>query len=442
MGTAHTPPGLPVVGNARRLDADPLRFLLGVQQAYGGRYPLVRVDPPGVPAVNVLTDATVVHDVLGDRERFGRPALGPQADRRQGLLSSEGVLWETQRSVLDPEFVGPRLAAYADVAGAVAEETLSTWPDSGTVDLLEEMSVLTLRVITRSLFSRDTSPERGRAVHEAMQTFGRELEFGLGDVLLPASLQPGPSTAFQEADAVVEGVAREFVDWHRDQEDPPRDVLTALMQAQTDPSVELSEDELVDETVLFLTAGQETTALTVTYALYWLSNNPEHRERLRREAESTLDGAQPGWDDLSDLAHTERVVRETLRLTPAAWTLFREARVPTTVGGVEVEAGEILLASTYAHHRDRRVWDAPETFDPDRWDGEASRSRDAYFPFGSGPRVCIGRQIALTEAQFALAAVLQAYDVDVLLDDLEFRPGVTLQPATPVRARITARDRA
>ena len=157
------------------------------------------------------------------------------------------------------------------------------------------------------------SPDRSRAVHDALEAFGEELEIGVGDFLLPDSLQRGPSAAFERADAFLEEVATEVIDWHRQQDDPPRDMLTALIEAQDDPSVALSENELLDETILFLTAGQETTALTITYAFYWLSQHPEARERVRREAETVLDGDQPGWEHLSELTYTERVVRETLR---------------------------------------------------------------------------------------------------------------------------------
>ncbi|MFB6119423.1 cytochrome P450 [Halosegnis sp.] len=437
---AHTPPGLPVLGNATKPGADPLRFLVGVQQTYGGQYPLVQLDPPVGQRIHIVLDAGLVHEILEDRERFARPALGPQATRRQGLLSTEGALWETQRSVLEPEFLGATLADYANISGAVTEATMANWPAQGTVDLLEEMSVLTLRVITRGLFSRDTSPETGRAVHAAMETFGRELEFDIGEFLLPETLQSGLSEEFLAADELVEGVAEEFIDWHRSQADPPADMLTALIEAQQDPSIELSANELVDETVLFLTAGQETTALTIAYAFYWLTQHPRARERVRTEASRVLGGDQPGWSDLSELTYTEQVIRETLRLTPAAWNISREPRAPTRVGGAELAPGELVMLSPYAHHRDRRVWDNPTTFDPDRWAGVASRGQDAYFPFGSGPRICIGRQVALTEAQFVVAGILQSYDVEVLAEELPFRPAVTLQPATTLQARVTARD--
>jgi cytochrome P450 len=436
---AHTPPGPPVVGNVPRLGSDPLRFLVGVQQAYGGQYPLVRLEPSVGTPVTVVVDAAVVHEVLGDRERFGRPALGPQADRRDGLLSSDGQLWETQRSVLEPEFVGGKLAGYADVSGETTADTVAGWPDEGEIDLLAEMSALTMRVITRSLFSTDTDPGVAHEVHEAMEVFGRELELGPADFLLPESVRPGLSEAFLEADELVENVATDFVDDHREAVDPPEDMLTALLEAEADPDTELSENELVDEAVLFMTAGQETTALTITYAFYWLSQNPELRRRVVEEANTVLDGDPPEWGHLSELTLTERVVRETLRLTPAAWNVVREAREPTTLAGHRLEAGELVVTSPYAHHRDRRVWENPETFDPDRW-ADVSRGTDSYFPFGSGPRVCIGRQIALTEAQFVLAHVLDRYEVDVTNDRLEFRPAVTLQPTERVRARVRRRE--
>jgi len=436
----HTPAGPPVIGNLPRFTDDPLRVLTGLQEAYAGQYPFVRLDPPGGQLFTVVLDPEVVHRVLADRERFRRPAVGPEAQRRQGLVSSDGLLWEQQRSVLQPEFVGGNLSEYAEITGETLGDMLADWPESGRLDLHEELSVLTMRVITRSLFSRDTDRERAGAVYDAMETFAREFEPDLADVVLPEQLQSGPSEAFEEADRLIEDVAREFVEWHRDHDDPPEDVLTALIEARADPSIELSDNELVDEAVLFMTGGQETTALTITYAFYWLSRHPEKRRKVTEEAQSVLDGEPPGWGDLPELTYTERVVRETLRLTPAVWNLTREVREDTELDGVALEAGEFLFMSPYAHHRDSRVWTDPGSFRPERWAGEVSRSVDSYFPFGSGPRVCIGKQVALTEAQFTLAHVLQEFDVVVEREHLEFRPSVTLRPSGPVRASVTARE--
>lgn len=439
--TPHSPPGLPVIDNAVRLGRDPLRFLTAVQDAYGGQYDLVRVDPAVGAAVNVVLDAGLVHDVLGDRERFHRPNLGPQAQRRNGLLASEGELWETQRSILQPEFVGSRLASYADTAGDAVEALLAGWPNDGEVPLWSESSALALQVITRTLFSQDVTRTQSDELHAAMRTLGEELAISPLAAVLPQRFQPGPSDAFERANETIDGFAQGIVDWHLAQDDPPDDMLTALIDAQRDPSVRLSEDELLDQTALFVTGGHETTALTITYAFYWLSRRPDVRERVGEEATRVLDGDRPGWADLPHLEVTERVVRETLRLTPAAWNLTRETTRPIRLGEYALDQGELLLMSPYAHGRDRRQWRASDTFRPERWgpDGTATRARDAYFPFGSGPRSCIGRQLALTEAQFTLAHVLQHYDVEVLVEAFDFLPAVTLQPTDPVPARVTAR---
>lgn len=437
--TVHEPAGPPVIGNVTRFTDDPLRVLTGVQEAYGGQYPLVRLDPPVGQRFTVVLDAELVHEILADREQFQRPAVGPEAQQRQGLVSSDGLLWEQQRSVLQPEFVGSNLSEYADIASQTVEEMLADWPEAGRIDLHEELSVLTMRVITQSLFSRDTDREQAIAVNDALETFSEEFQPSFTDVMLPERLQTGPSPEFEAADEVLEGVAEDFVDWHREHPDPPEDMLTALMEAKADPSIDLSENELIDEAVLFMTGGQETTALTITYAFYWLSKHPELRERVAEEAQSVLGGAAPTWGDLSELTLAERVVRETMRLTPAVWSLSREVRSPTEVRGVGLNEGELLFMSPYAHHRDSRVWSDPLQFRPERWAGEASRSNDSYFPFGSGPRVCIGKQIALTEAQFTLAHVLQEFDVAVGRKHLDLEPSVTLRPSGPVEATVQTR---
>lgn len=439
--TPHGPPGLPVVDSALRLGDDPIRYLTAVQEAYGDQYSLVQTDPLGGPTVNVILDAGLVHDVLSDRERFERPSLGPQTQRRNGLLSSDGPLWERQRSVLQPEFVGERLASYAETTGDAVEALLAGWPDDAELDLWSEASALAMQVISRTLFSYDVTRDQCDTIHEAMRELGEEFAFSPLATVLPQSLRPGPSDAFERANEAIDEFAAAVVERNRGHDEPPRNLLGALIRAKRDPSVELSDNELLDQTALFVTGGHETTALTITYAFYWLSQRPAVRERVRAEAAAVLDGERPGWDDLPELRVTERVVRETLRLTPAAWNVTRATRRPVRLRGYTLDEGELLLASPYAHGRDTRAWDAPRAFRPERWgpDGAATRARDAYFPFGSGPRSCIGRQLALTEAQFALAHVLQRYEVEVLTDEIDFRPAVTLQPTNTVRARVNER---
>jgi cytochrome P450 len=436
----HNPPGLPVVGSVTKLARDPLRFLAGMQEAYGGQYPLLRLEPPVGQRVWVVLGASLVRDILEDRERFARPGTGPDQQRRQGLLTSGGALWEQQRSVLEPEFVGSRLAEYADIAADAVDSMIEQWPDVGRIELVPELSTMTMRVITRTLFGQDTTREQSQQVEAALSAVADEFEPEIADFLLPEQLQPGPSAAFERANQTLDTVAQGFVDDHLAARDPPRNMITALLEAQDDPSIELSENELIDEAVLFMTAGQETTALTVTYAFHWLSQHPDARRRVTGEARRALNGDRPDWGTLSELSYTEKVVRETLRLTPSVWNITRVPRETTTLAGVDVRADEPLLLSPYAHHRDSRVWDEPRQFVPERWGDTASRANDSYFPFGAGPRICIGRQIALTEAQFTLAHVLQHYHVDTMSQNLSFQPGVTLRPEGSIEARVRRRD--
>jgi cytochrome P450 len=187
-----------------------------------------------------------------------------------------------------------------------------------------------------------------------------------------------------------------------------------------------------------LLAGHETTALTLTYALFLLSETPDARAELHREVDDVVDGA-PRWADLAALDYTERVVHETLRVLPPVWAVFREPLVDARLGEYRIPEGAPMMLPQWALHRSGRHWDAPRTFDPDRWRGTKPAEMSAYFPFGAGPRACIGRQLAIVEAKLILATVFAERDVEVLVDHLPRRAAITMQPTEPVPARVDRR---
>lgn len=440
MATPHTPPGLPVVGNAPRFGNDPLRFLDGIQRAYGEQYPLVTLDNIAEQSLTIVTDANLVEEILSDRDRFGKPDFNPRLREMltgRGLLTSEGDLWEAQRSELQPLFTGRLLQKYSDIVTDCVTELLADWPEDGEIDLMEELTVLTLRVISQALFNRHVSRDRAERIYEAMDAIGREFELTSLGALRPPWLPDNPSDAYHNATKTIETFALEMIDEHRQTEDPPADLITKLLEAKRDPEIELHDQELRDEVMTFVVAGHETTALTLLYAFDWLSQFPDEKTAVRREATNALDGDVPTWDTLTELKNTERVIRETLRLTPAVWNISRITNEQVRLGGYDIEADEPLFLPQWAHHRDPAVWETPSEFRPERWT-DKSRRTPSYFPFGYGPRVCIGRQLALSEARFVLAQVLQQYEIDVDSDAFEFRPGVTLQPDGPVPARVIA----
>lgn len=440
MTTPHTPPGLPAVGNAPRFGNDPLRFFDGIQRAYGEQYPLISLDNIANQSTTIVTDAELVEEILGDRTRFGKPDFNPRLREMltgRGLLTSEGDLWKTQRSQLQPLFTGQFLKTYSDVVSDSVTQLLKGWPEDGEVDLMEELTVLTLRVICRALFNRQVSRSRAERIYDAMDAVGREFELTALRTLRPPWLPDNPSNAYHDATEALEAFATEIIENHRDREDNSANLITTLLKAQANPDIELHDRELRDEVVTFIVAGHETTALTLLYAFDLLSQNPDEKQAVRSEATAELDGDAPSREDISKLDYTEQVVRETLRLRPAVWNIFRITNEPVELNGYELDVDEPLLLSQWAHHRDPAVWETPTEFRPERWTGR-SRKTPSYFPFGYGPRVCIGRQLALTETQFALAQILQEYDIMVDSDAFGFRPAVTLQPDRSVPARVMA----
>lgn len=195
--------------------------------------------------------------------------------------------------------------------------------------------------------------------------------------------------------------------------------------------MELPPNQIRDEVLTFLFAGHETTALALTYALWFVSQNPEVAEQVRAETRAVLDADQavPTWPDLGELAVTERVVREALRLRPPSWSIFRQARATSRLGETRVERDDYLLLPQWTVHRDARHFNDPETFDPSRWTDRQPSDTAAYFPFGGGPHACIGGQLALTEAQIVLAALLNAFALEMDGDAISaLRPAGVLQP--------------
>ncbi|MEF8786881.1 MAG: cytochrome P450, partial [Haloarculaceae archaeon] len=214
--------------------------------------------------------------------------------------------------------------------------------------------------------------------------------------------------------------------------DADRDDLLAML---LDADTEMSDAQIRDEMMTFLFAGHETTALSLTFTWDLLSRNPEAADRLRTELDETLDG-RPTIEDVFELDYTEAIVRESMRLYPPAHEIRRQPADDVEIAGYHVPEGSLVVLPTWVLHRDERYWDDPETFRPERWlstnDAETDRPEFAYFPFGGGPRHCIGHRFAMTEAQLILASLASEWTLDRQYDDLAVAPAVTLQPKNDI----------
>jgi len=425
--------------NAVRFGTDTFRFLDAVQSRYEDA---VRVPLPGRGPLVVVTNPELADDVLSRPEEFPRPPAQDSAAMiaERGLVQSEGDLWRQQRRIVVPSFTGQRVAAYANAAGERVAATAEEWADAAgdPRDLHREMTSLTVRVASEVLLGEDIGRERAEQFNEWMRVAADEFEFSpstVGPDWLPSPV----SGEFHDAADGIRGLAEELVERRRAQlpDDDADDMLALLIAAEDDPDVDFPPDQIRDEVVTFLIAGHETTALSLTFAWSLLSWHPSVRERVREEARAVMGEERPCHEHVADLAYTRRAFREALRLYPAAWAVFRRTNTDVRLGDYRVPGDAAVVCPQWSIHRDDRYFEHPERFDPDRWLDRSPAETPAYFPFGSGPHACIGRQFSLAGATLTLAGLSRDFDVEVpedALDDLAAT--VTLRPPDGVPATI------
>ena len=357
----------------------------------------------------------------------------------QGLLTSEGGEWLRQRRLSQPAFHRERLALYARIINACAEEMLDSWKDGENRDVHQEMMQLTLRVVAKVLFSVDVkneSKEVAAALNLLMKhSSGARMLLPPWVRYLPLPFLIRVRRAVRQLDEVVYRIIRE----RRRSENDNGDLLSMLMSARDEDGSRMTDRQLRDEVMTFLLAGHETTALSLSWAWFLLSENPEAENKLHHELARVLDGKNPSFEDLPRLCYTEAVVKESVRLYPPAWSLARTAAEDFEIGGYLVPAGSNVVMSQWIMHRDPRFFPSPEQFDPGRWFEEHTQRlpRFAYFPFGGGPRYCVGASFAMMEATLLLAAIAQRFRLRMVPGhNVVPVPSITLRPKYGIKMSL------
>ncbi|MEF8781911.1 MAG: cytochrome P450 [Haloarculaceae archaeon] len=435
------PAGEPLFGSSRKYADDPFRFLSACERAYGD---VAHFELGSMDTYLIMDPSAIERVLVSEAEHFRKPdfqsdALGDLLG--EGLLLSEGETWERQRKLANPAFAMGRLAEFDDRIVDYAESMLSEWSEGDVVDVEIEMTRVTLDVIVDLMLGTELSEERIQTIQECLEPLGAQFEPDPLSFATPEWVPMPGDREYQQALETLEGVVSEIVAERRGTEgsgDGPMDLLSVLLRAQS--RGEQTERQLRDEVVTILLAGHDTTALTLTYTWYLLSQHPEARERLQAEVAQKVDGDRPTMDDVRDFEYVEWVIDEAMRLYPPVYTIFREATTDVELSGYAVPEGTALMLPQWAVHRSPRFWDDPESFDPERWRPERTgdRSRFAYFPFGGGPRHCIGKHLAKLEAQLILATTADRYELDYARDrPLSFRPSLTMHPegGMPMRVR-------
>jgi len=440
-------PGLPP-GESRpwstifALRRDPLGFLERIAGRYGdlahlrvGPYRLVFVNHPDlIHEVLVAKDPSFIKGRVLDQARnvFG-----------QGLLTSEGDFHRRQRRLIQPAFHRRRIEAYADAMAADAAAAAARWRDGETLDVAREMMRLTLRIVARSLFSVDVEDESAREVGRALDAL--VAAFSLVAVPWAGLLQklPLPSARrAQQGRRTLDALVYRMIAGRR-RAGGGEDLLSLLLAARDEDGGGAMDDKQVrDEVLTLFLAGHETTANALAWSWYLLASHPEAEARFHTEADSVLGDRLPAARDLPSLPYTRQVFAESMRLYPPAWAVSRRSIEPVTIGGYPVPAGSGVLASQWVAHRDPRFFADPLAFRPERWteDFEAQLPKLAYFPFGGGPRLCIGMGFAWMEGVLLLATIGRRWQMRLVPGHrVEPYPRITLRPKDGVRVTVTRR---
>jgi cytochrome P450 len=334
------------------------------------------------------------------------------------------------------------MAGHGDVMVALAKQMLGSWRGGETRDLHREMMQLTLEIAAKTLFDADVAgeaDEMGRAIGDLMKTF----EGWLSGVLPPLVWLPTPGNLrlrrmVQRLDAIIYRIIEERKATAEDR----GDLLSMLLAARDEDGRRMTDQQVRDEAMTLLLAGQETTAQMLSWTWYLLSQHAEVEAKLFAEWSSVLEGRAPTMADLPRLAYTEKVVSESLRLYPPAYRFGREALGDCELGGYRVPAGTTVLFSQWLLHRDARYYDCPEKFNPDRWATGLRQKlpKFSYCPFGGGPRGCIGQSFAMMEAVLLLATIGQRFRFRLAPGQrVTAWPSFTLRPKEGIRMVLTER---
>ena len=409
MSLPPGPKGHFLVGFLPEFRRDLLGFLTACARDYGDVVP-VRV---ARRRLILLSHPDLIEEVLTARARHTtktvilqmlRPIMG------DGLLLSEGAFWLRQRRLMQPAFHRQRIAAYGEVMASYADRAMADWKDGETRDVHADMMAITQAIVAKTLFDADVSDDAhdvGHALHVLMEDFSQRRARLLSlPEFIPTPARRRTRRAIERLDRIVYGI----IATRRASGEDRGDLLSILLHAQdADDGSRMTDHQVRDEAMTLFLAGHETTAVALSWTWYLLAQHPGVEARLASELESVLGGRLPTVSDLPRLHYAEMVVTESMRLYPPAYMVTRRVAEPCEVGGYRIEPETVLMMSQWVVQRDVRWFEEPEAFRPERWENDLAKQlpRYAYFPFGGGPRLCIGNTFAMMEATLLLATIAQ-----------------------------------
>ncbi|MCA0457914.1 MAG: cytochrome P450 [Chloroflexi bacterium] len=438
--------GFPIIGSMAEFARDPIKFVTRLQRDYGdvaafslmGSKSVLVSDPQAVDRILVETGKRYDH---GKRN----PSLAMQKILGNGLVTSEGDFWKRQRKLIAPAFHHQSIKKYADQIVEYTQDLAKTWQPGTTRDLHQDMMSLTQRIIMKVLFDVDV---QGTVIGDVTGSFDAMMH-ALGaeqtgiEAILPDFIPTPSRRQMQEAVTHVNGLLLELIEQRRKEGSEQRDLLTMFMETRDEDGQPMSDEQLLDEIRTLYLAGHETTATTLSWAWMLLSQNPEAYAQVEAEVDRVLNGRTPTSDDVPQLAYCNAVIKESLRCYPVAWITRRVPLEDVEINGYHIAGGTFVFLSPWVLHHDSRWFEKPDAFMPERWlkDKAEQPLREAYIPFGGGPRVCIGNGFAMMESVLILAALAQKHHVALLPEHrVELEIAGTLRPKSGLEATLTARS--
>ncbi|MEO8607033.1 MAG: cytochrome P450 [Chloroflexota bacterium] len=432
------------LGNIRLLQKERLNFLTTNREKYGdivhfqlGKRHFYQLNDP-----DSIQYVLVKHPEMVNKS----PALKNTTRQTigQGMLTSDGEFHKRQRRLVQPAFHSKRIAAYADIMVNYTRDMLDEWHGDDEREISHEMMKLTMRIVSKTLFDADVSEDAdsiGGAITIGIQSAAERIT---QPIHLPDWMPTRKNRQRRHSAQIIEKAVMGMIDERRALGEDKGDLLSMLLLAVDEADGgQMTNRQVRDEAMTLFIAGHETTANALAWALYLLSQNPDADAKLYEELHSVLGGRTPTMAVLPKLVYTDMVVKETMRMYPPAFAITREVAAAFELNGYAIPKGSILLMSQYVMHHDPRYFPEPDRFQPERFapEYEDHLPKYAYFPFGGGPRICIGNQFAQMEAVLVLATIMESFHMSLMPGQtIVPSPLITLRPKYGLQMTLTARE--
>lgn len=435
------------LGHLRALRADPLGLLTRSAAEYGDVVALRFFNR----RMHLLRHPEHVKYVLQDNPKnFTKQTIGYDRLREilgNGLVTSEGSFWLRQRRIMQPAFHRERVAAFGGTMVRLTEAMLNSWDEKSRrgepLDVAAEMHALTLRIVCQTLLSAEVSSQTETVGHSLDELLSQVMNRTTGLLALPRWLPTPKNWRLKKARGALDQIIRGVISARLNGGRSEGDLLDLLIAARDEETGErMTDQQLRDEVMTIFLAGHETTANALSWTLLLLSEHPTVARTFRSELAQVLGQRTPTVEDLPRLLYTGQVIQEAMRLYPPVWLFVRQVSNDDEIGGYHIPRQSYVMLSPYLTHRDPEFWQNPEGFDPERFSADRLRllPRFAYFPFGGGPRICIGNSFAQMEAQLVLASIAQRFELERLPGSrIELYPSVTLRARSGIPMTVRKR---